>query len=76
VGKPVLMDLLDEVAQHLLGHVEVGRSRRPSGADRRDRPRRAADIRFASDADRVHLAGALVDRDHRRLREDDPGALE
>ena len=66
------MDLLDEVAQHLLGHVEVGDHAVLQRADRRDRPGRAAEHPLRLDADRVHLAGALVDRDHRRLREDDP----
>ena len=42
-----------------------------SGPDRGDRPRRAAEHPLRLDSDRVHLSGALVDRDHRRLGEDD-----
>ena len=37
-------------------------------------PGRAAEHPLRLDADRVHLAGALVDRDHRRLGEHDPAA--
>ena len=42
------MDLLDEVTEHLLGHVEVGDDAVLEQADRGDCPRRPADIRFAS----------------------------
>jgi hypothetical protein len=65
--EPVLMDLLDEMAQHLLGDVEVRDHPVLQRADRADRPRRAAEHALGLEADRVHLAGALVDRDDRRL---------
>ena len=72
VREPVLVHLLDEVAQHLLGDVEVGDHAVLERPDRRDRAGRAAEHPLRLDADRVHLAGALVDRDHRRLAEHDP----
>ena len=71
VRKAVLVDLLDEVAEHLLGHVEVGDDAVLQRADRGDRARRAAEHPLRLDADGVHLAGALVDRDDRRLGEHD-----
>jgi hypothetical protein len=67
----VLMDLLDEVAQHLLRDVEVGDHPVLQRADRADRPRRATEHPLRLYADRVHLSGALVDRDDARLGEDD-----
>ena len=67
----MLMHLLDEVAEHLLGHVEVGDHAVLQRADRLDRPRRPAEHALRLDADGVHLARALVDGDHRRLRQDD-----
>src|ERR1044072_752279 len=63
----VLMDLLDEVAQHLLRHVEVGDDAVLQRADRRDRPRRAAEHPLRLDPHGVHFAAARVDRDDRRL---------
>ncbi len=71
VRKAVLMDLLDEVPEHLLGHVEVGDDAVLQRADRLDRARRAAEHPLGLDADGVHLTGALVDRDDGRLREHD-----
>jgi hypothetical protein len=68
----VVMDLLDEVAKHLLGDVEVGDDAVLQGPDRRDRPWRAAEHALRLDPHSVHLAGALVDRDDARLREDNP----
>jgi hypothetical protein len=68
----VLVHLLDEVAQHLLGDVEVGDDpvlQRPDGGDGAGR---AAEHALGLDADRVHLLGALVDRHHGRLGEHDP----
>jgi hypothetical protein len=44
----VLVHLLDEVAQHLLGHVEVGDHAVLERADRGDRPGVRPSIRFAS----------------------------
>ena len=66
-----LVDLLDEVAQHLLGHVEVGDHAVLERPDRRDRAGRAAEHALGLDPDRVHLAGARVDRDDAGLREHD-----
>ena len=69
--EPVLVHLLDEVAQHLLGHVEVGDHAVLQRADRADRAGRAAEHPLRLEPDRVHVARALVDRDHRRLGEHD-----
>jgi hypothetical protein len=74
VREPVLVHLLDEVAQHLLGHVEVGDHAVLERPDRLDRPRRPPEHPLRLDADRVHLARALVDRDDRGLGEDDAAA--
>ena len=71
VREAVLVDLLDEVAEHLLGDVEVGDDAVLERADRLDRARRAAEHPLRLDSDRVHLAGALVDRDDRGLGEHD-----
>src|SRR6201987_956862 len=71
VREAVLVHLLDEVAQHLLGDVEVGDHAVLEGTDRLDRPRRSSEHPLRLDADGVHLSGPLVDGDHRRLREDD-----
>ena len=68
VREAVLVHLLDEVAEHLLGDVEVGDDAVLQRADRGDRPRRAAEHPLRLDADRVHLAGALVDRDDATAR--------
>ncbi len=70
----VLMDLLDEVPEHLLGDVEVGDDAVLQRADRLDRSGRAPEHPLRLDADRVHLPGARVDRDDRRLREHDATA--
>ena len=67
----VLVHLLDEVTEHLLGHVEVCDDAVLQRTDRLDRSRRAPEHALRLDADRVHLAGALVDRDDRRLAEHD-----
>ena len=74
VREAVLVHLLDEVPEHLLGDVEVGDDAVLERADRGDRAGRAAEHPLRLDADRVHLAGALVDRDDRRLGEDDAAA--
>ena len=74
VREAVLVHLLDEVAEHLLRHVEVGDDAVLERPDRRDRAGRAAEHPLRLDADGVHLARALVDRDDRRLREDDAAA--
>jgi hypothetical protein len=64
--------LRDEVAQHLLGDLEVGDDAVPQRPGRADRGRRAADHPPRLGADRVHAAGLLRERDHRRLEEHDP----
>src|SRR3954468_13066573 len=64
VRPAVLVHLLDEVAQHLLGHVEVGDHavlQRPDGLDRAGR---AAEHPLGLDADGMHLPRPRVDRDH------------
>ena len=76
VREAVLVDLLDEVAEHLLGHVEVRDHAVLERADRGDRAGRAAEHALRLDADRVHVARPLVDRDDRRLREHDPAAAD
>ncbi len=67
----MLVHLLDEVAQHLLRHVEVGDDAVLQRTNRLNRSGRAAEHPLRLHADRVHLARALVDRDDRRLRQDD-----
>ena len=66
--------LAQEVAQHLLGDLEVGDhavAQGPRGGDRRGR---AADHAVRLVADGVDLAAVGVDRDHRRLGDDDAAA--
>src|ERR1700727_2681886 len=70
VRPAVLVDLLDEVAQHLLGHVEVGDHAVLQRPDRLDRARRAPEHPLRLDPDRVDFASARVDRDNARLRQD------
>jgi hypothetical protein len=67
----VLVDLLDEVAQHLLRHVEVGDDAVLQRADGRDRARCATEHALGLDADGVDLARSRVDRDHARLGQHD-----
>jgi hypothetical protein len=74
VREPVLVHLLDEVAQHLLGHVEVCDHAVLQRADRGNRPGSPPEHALCLDADRMHLARALVDRDHARLGEHDAAA--
>ena len=76
VCKAVLVHLLDEVAQHLLGDVEVGDDAVLERPDRGDRARRAPEHALRLDPDRVHVAGALIDRDDRRLGEHDAAAAD
>ena len=71
VRPAVLVDLLDEVAEHLLGDVEVGDHAVLERPDRLDRARRAPEHALGLDADRVHFAGARVDRDDARLGQHD-----
>src|SRR3954451_17762949 len=58
VRPPVLVDLLDEVAEHLLGHVEVGDHAVLERADRGDGAGCAAEHALGLDAHGVHLATA------------------
>ena len=67
----VLVHLLDEVAQHLLGDVEVGDDAVLQRPDGRDRARRATEHPLGLDADGVDLAAARVDRDDRGLGQHD-----
>ena len=76
MGEAVLVDLLDEVAEHLLGHVEVGDHAVLERPDRLDRARGAAEHPLRLHADRVDLAGARVDRDDARLGEHDAAAAD
>jgi hypothetical protein len=64
--------LSDEVAQHLLGDLEVGDDAVAQRSRGRDRRRRASDHPLGLVADRVNLAGGQVRRDDRRLGDDDP----
>jgi hypothetical protein len=69
VGEAVGVDLFDEVAQHLLGDVEVGDHAVLERPYRRDVARRATQHPLRFDPHRVHLAGLGIDRDHRGLGE-------
>ena len=71
VRPAVLVDLLDEVPEHLLGHVEVRDHAVLERTDRLDRPGRASEHALGLDADRMHFPAARVDRHDARLREDD-----
>jgi hypothetical protein len=64
-------DPADEVAQHLGGDVEVRDHAVAKRADRADRGRRPADHPARLLADRVDVAGPLVDRDHGGLEHAD-----
>jgi hypothetical protein len=71
MGEAVRVDRLDEVSEHLFGHLEVGDHPVLQRPDRGDVAGRAADHPLRLDPDRVDLAGFGVDRDHRGLGEDD-----
>jgi hypothetical protein len=68
---PATVGLAQEVAEHLLGHLEVRDHAVPQRAHRRDRRRRPADHLLGRPADRMHLAADRVEGDHRRLRQHD-----
>src|SRR6185312_5109162 len=74
VGPAVLVDLLDEVAEHLLGHVEVGDHAVLQRPNRLNRPGCAAEHALGLDPDSVNFAGARVDRDDARLGQNDAAA--
>jgi hypothetical protein len=59
------------VAEHLLGDIEVGDHAVLERPDCLDRPWGTAEHPLGIDADRVHVAGCRVDRDHRGLGEHD-----
>jgi hypothetical protein len=65
----------DEVAQHLLGHLEVRDDAVLQRLDHADLGRRAAEHRLGLVADGQDRVVILVDRDDRRLVDDDPLAL-
>src|SRR5581483_1298248 len=76
MGSLTIENLTDEVAQHLLGDLEVGDhavTQRAAGGDRR---RRAPDHPLGVRADRVHLPAAGVGRHDRRLGDHDPLTLD
>lgn len=67
-------DTADEVAQHLLGRLEIGDHAVSEGTRRCDVRGCAADHQTRLSPDGVDLAGTLIDRDDRRLEQDDPFA--
>jgi hypothetical protein len=70
----VLVHLLDEMAEHLLGHIEIGDHAVLERADGLDVAGRPAEHALGLDTDGVHVAGALVDCNHRWLRQHDAAA--
>jgi hypothetical protein len=68
----VLVNLLDEVAQHLLRDVEICDHSVLQGADGLDGAGRAAQHPLGLDPHRMHLRAAGVDGHHGGLREHDP----
>ena len=66
-----VVDLVDEVLDHLLGHVEVADDAVAQRPDRDDVGRRPADHPLGLGADRQHALGLGVDRDDGRLAHDD-----
>ena len=74
--EPALVHPLDEVAEHLLGDVEVGDHAVLQGANRLDVARRAADHALGLGADREDRAGERVDRDDGGLVQDDAASAD
>jgi len=72
MGPAVLVHLLDEVSEHLLGHLEVRDHSVLQRADGRDRARRASEHPLGLDSHRVHLAGARIHRHDARFGQHDP----
>ena len=70
------MHATDEVAQHLLGHVEVRDDAVLEGADGHDVAGRAPEHRLGLLADSEHGVVGLVDGDDRGLVEDDALTLD
>src|ERR1700742_1892140 len=71
VSPAVLVHLLDEVAQHLLGDLEVGDHPVLQRPNRRDRAGRASEHSLGLDPDGMDLAVARVNRDDARLGQHD-----
>jgi hypothetical protein len=62
----------NEVAQHLLGHLEIGDHAVAKWPGCLDVGRCAADHLPGLCTDRLDLAAPRIDRNHRRLEQDDP----
>ena len=71
-----VVDLVDEVLDHLLGHVEVADDAVAQRPDRDDVGRRPADHPLGLGADRQDALGLGVDGDDRRLAHDDPAVAD
>jgi hypothetical protein len=74
--EPVGAGGADEVAEHLLGHLEVGYHAVFQWPDRGDVGRGAPEHRLGLQADGVDLAAGAVDRDDGGLGEDDATAFD
>jgi len=72
----MLVHLLNEVPEHLLGDIEVGDDSVLQGTNGGDCPRRPTKHPLRFDPDGVNLARALVDCNHRGLRQDDAAAAD
>ena len=73
-----VVDLADEVLDHLLGDLEIGDDAFAQGTDGLDVARRAAEhlLGFVADGENLFLALDLERGDHGRLVENDPPALD
>ena len=71
VREPVPVCPPDEVAEHRLGHLEVGDDAVSERADRTDRRGRSPDHALGLGTDGVDVARGVVDSDNGRLEEDD-----
>src|SRR5207302_7919530 len=69
--QPTASTLADEVAQHLLGHLKVCDHAVSERPDRPDRGRRPPNHPACVTADRLTLAGPVVDGNDRGLEDDD-----
>src|ERR1700728_1274939 len=74
VGEGALMNLLDDVSEHLLGPIEVGDHAVLERADRGDRAGGTAEHPLGLDADCVDLVRPRIDRDDAGLGQDDAAA--
>ena len=75
--RAAVIDLGDEVLDHLLGDFEVGDHAVPQGPDRLDVAGGAPQhhLRFVADGEDMFLAAGIGDRHHRRLVEHDASTL-